>query len=497
MKRLLALAALLFSTVAHAESVHTYVLAIGNDAVPVGASAGLTPLRYADDDAARVFQLGQSFAQSNTLLSVLDAESQARFPDAARAALPPTLWELRAVLHDLRNQLLADRQAGRTSSLLFFFSGHGSNGPEGAALALLDGGITRQVLYGEILTLPVTHIHLIVDACHAEAVVRPRDASAAAVDVSADEAQRWVERETLARFPNVGAVLATSPEQQTHEWDRYQAGVFSHEVLSGLRGAADVNGDHQIEYSELHAFIAAANREVRDPRARPEVLVHAPPIDLRAPLVRLDAMRGVAWASFGATDAPVWLETANGERLVDGFVEAGHRMRVAVPGFMPLFYRTQAGEALVQIATGKEIKLDTLRVSASSVRARGALASSLDDGVFAVPFGPAYYRGFVDRQDLASVAFPMDDHQPRRRSIVPSATLCAGAGALGLASIVTGGLALAAKNDYDGTNLQRVADDARHRYDTYRIAAFATLGVSLAAVTVGLAVHPWKSRHKH
>ena len=55
-------------------------------------------------------------------------------------------------------------------------------------------------------------------------------------------------------------ILATTLGQQAHEWSAIESGVFTHELLSGLLGAADVNADQRIEYTELQAFIAAANR---------------------------------------------------------------------------------------------------------------------------------------------------------------------------------------------------------------------------------------------
>ncbi len=55
-------------------------------------------------------------------------------------------------------------------------------------------------------------------------------------------------------------VIATARDQQTHEWDAYAGGVFTHQVISGLRGAADVNRDGRVEYSEVHAFLTSANR---------------------------------------------------------------------------------------------------------------------------------------------------------------------------------------------------------------------------------------------
>ena len=83
-------------------------------------------------------------------------------------------------------------------------------------------------------------------------------------------------------------MLAHSADQQTHEWERWQGGIFTHELVSGLRGAADLNGDGAIEYSELGAFISAANSGVSDPHARLEVAVRPPRGDERAPLIAHD-----------------------------------------------------------------------------------------------------------------------------------------------------------------------------------------------------------------
>jgi uncharacterized caspase-like protein len=162
--------------------------------------------------------------------------------------------------------------------VLVFYSGHGRRREDGpASLTLLDGELTQKVLYEHILgALQARYVHLLVDACHAEAVVHPRDAQAAVVDAAPADVASYLSEKTLARFPHVGAIVASTSSAQAHEWDVYQRGVFTHEVLSGLRGAADVDGNGQIEYSELAAFLAAANRSVRDPRARLETVVRPP-----------------------------------------------------------------------------------------------------------------------------------------------------------------------------------------------------------------------------
>ena len=69
----------------------TYALIVGNNLPPQGEP--LKPLRYADDDAIRLTGLFESLGARVTLLTVLAAASQARYPDAPARAKPPTKAE--------------------------------------------------------------------------------------------------------------------------------------------------------------------------------------------------------------------------------------------------------------------------------------------------------------------------------------------------------------------------------------------------------------------
>src|SRR5690606_23824865 len=95
----------------------------------------------------------------------------------------------------------------------------------------------------------------------------------------------------LADFPNVGVVLASSQLGETHEWGRYLAGVFSHEVRSGLLGAADLDDDQKIGFAELAAFVASANARVTNPTIRITPYVRPPLTDPNLALVDLAAAR--------------------------------------------------------------------------------------------------------------------------------------------------------------------------------------------------------------
>jgi hypothetical protein len=401
------LAVILASTAVRSET-RTYMLAIGNNALPPQSQStqdeGLRPLQYADDDASAVTALGRDLGYRTTLLTVADAASQRRFPELIGESRPPTLVELRRAVGQLKRDFEADRRAGDQPVLFFFFSGHGAVPVGGSPfLALLDGPLTQSVLYDEVLAeLPARYVHLVIDACHAEAIVRPRDTQARSRPLGAEEMQQFAARRTLARFPHVGAVIATSDEAQTHEWNVYQQGVFTYELLSGLRGAADVNRDGRIEYSELYAFLGAANRAVVDPRARLSIAAYPPSQNQRVPLVEFPkssanaTLAGPGPASNSGVPERFFLEDELGNRLAELRPEPGYQFTLLVPAGRRLFLRTSDREAVFTLEPGEARNLGTLRLAPVSTVARDAIASSLHRGLFATPFGPRYYVGFVD-----------------------------------------------------------------------------------------------------
>ena len=101
-----------------------YVLAIGNNALPIDRRAvtNETPLSYADDDAAAFFQFLHGFSGRGSLLTLMDADTQRRFPNVVASARPPRLAELRAEVERLRTSIEGDLKQGKRPVLLFFYS---------------------------------------------------------------------------------------------------------------------------------------------------------------------------------------------------------------------------------------------------------------------------------------------------------------------------------------------------------------------------------------
>jgi hypothetical protein len=481
-----------------APSTRLHVLAIGYNGTPRSdETSSLRELRYADDDAVAFARLAHDLGGHAILLSNFDADTTRRFPDLARRARPALLTELRRAVRELNISFAEDRRLGLEPQLLLTYSGHGvAETGQVPALVLGDGELTQDTLYSEVLSaLDSVVIHLVVDACHAEAVVRPRDLQAETIPLTSGEIQAALTKVTLRGLRHVGSMIASSASAQAHEWERWQQGVFTHEVISGLRGAADVNGDLRVEYSEMAAFLSAANREVNNGAARIKPLLGPPSATPRTAIVDLRAGKDPSFllgrpGQLGA----LFIESEDGERIADLRSEANHYVRVLVPTGRPLFVRSADGEAAVTVGAGERVSFASLRMRPRAMSARGALDVSLQRGLFAAPFGPSYYRGFVDQADEL---LPVPLATPRNARIDaalstapsdrgPSPLAWSGLGVTGallIASATLGIAALDAHSDFEAAaGLERESFAANERFETY---CSLTLGTAIASAVSG------------
>jgi len=129
---------------------------------------GLSALRYADDDGARYYELFSMVGEAE-ILSVLDEESQVRFPQIAKSAAAPTRGELAQRLKRTFARIEADRERGERTVLYFVFVGHGSVAEDGqGAMHFLDGLFSKSDLFQKVIAAsPASANHVIIDACNA------------------------------------------------------------------------------------------------------------------------------------------------------------------------------------------------------------------------------------------------------------------------------------------------------------------------------------------
>lgn len=368
-------------------------------AVIVGLNASpnptLKPLRYADDDAVQYARLFAHFTDKVSLLTVLDDDTQRAAPDAVKLARPPTRKALQDALKASYQALEAASAAGKPTELIFVYVGHGQvNGAGQASVTLQDGVLTRADVFEQIVAAsPADHTHMLVDACHAFALVAGRGDGGK--DDEGDAAfASFLSGHDLERYPNVGFLTAATDSQQTHEWSRIRSGVFSHLVRSALSGAGDVNHDGVLEYSEVAAFVDNASVDLSGKGQRLRTFAWPPQRDRRQPIVDLHQAKDVRFAVLGdEVSGRLFVERESGERWAEFNKPKGARWSLALPK-EAVFLRNETQE-LVIASSDDIVRVEHMPDTSYAIESRGSADVALQSALFKRPFDDGYYRAYV------------------------------------------------------------------------------------------------------
>jgi hypothetical protein len=466
-------------TAAGAE-VRRYALVVGYNG---SDDPALSPLRYADDDALRYHELFRLVGDEAILLVDPDAETARLYRDVRRRV--PTRAAVLAALAELREKMGADRARGDTPVLYFVYSGHGNYDQEGRGYTWLAGGrFTTRDLYDQVIAPSEgSPVILIVDACNAALLVNSRGPGS-----SGDRRPAAPSKMNLENYPNVGVILSSSSVSEVHEWGRYLAGVFSHEVRSGLLGPADLDGDSTITFPELAAFIAAANEQVANPTVRLRPYIR-PPLDRPGlPVVDLTRARFPARLHVQA-GKPVrgWLLDGNLVRQADFHSDGGRRFEVGL---------TRADEEWVVVTDGKErripsgtrgpIELAGLSEAPESLaRARGTTDSYFERTLFQEAYGAEFATRFLTGAYPESLVVERVVPVPWYENALAWSLVGGGLAVAG------GGLAfhldaLAARDEAESASWASDVTAANDRIETSRLAAGILYGAGAAAVAGGV-----------
>ena len=346
---------------------------IGNNQPP---RADLPRLRYADDDAVRWAVLFDTLGADVEVLAELDDESRQLYAGVVPPMTPPSRAAVDAAVARIATAIAGARAGGAHVVFYFIYAGHGDVEDGKGYVALTDAHFTRDDLSERVLqAVHADTNHVIVDACRASYFLTNRGPGG--------ERRAWQDsyfRPDEASAGNTGFLLASSASGLSHEWEEFQAGIFSHEVRSGLMGPADANGDGLITYRELTGFVRLANRPVRNERFRPQIVSRVPAggddvlLDLReahAGSLALGRRRATGRDS-AAPSSHLMLEDRAGIRWVDFHPGAASATRVILPHVSwngPGFYlRSLATNAEYSVPAGADVDL----AAAGAARTRAA-----------------------------------------------------------------------------------------------------------------------------
>jgi hypothetical protein len=356
--------------------VARYAIVIGNNRSEQGAEHNL---RYADDDAAAIHELLVEAGVNSVLLTTLDEDSRRlrpRFKTNGAARARDVERAFTAQVAEMRGKIAR----GIPTEFLLFYSGHGNVDRGEGYVVLDDQRLSRTMLHSLLTRSPATRNHVFVDACrsfflaYGKGPGGEREPYAGTLPIDA----------VPASLKNTGFVLSTSSDRESHEWERFQAGILSYELRSALRGAADTNLDGRVSYGELGAFLKVANESIPNSKFRPEFTLRPPARNFKEEILAWNP-DSAAVRLGSAKLGHIYLETTTGHRLLDVHPEAGQPLNLYVSASeRPLFVRKydETGEYVVMDRRPAEI---TALESAPQIASKGALHIALEQ-LFSKPF---------------------------------------------------------------------------------------------------------------
>jgi hypothetical protein len=403
-------------------------------ALIIGVNRGHEPdqpvLRYADDDAARYLDLFRLVGARTYLLARLDDNTRRLHPQAAAEALDPKLAELSTTVKRLSEDIALARSRGVEAVAYVVYAGHGNVRNGEGYVSLEDGPLTAPMLSDQVVgALGADRVHLIVDACYSYFLAYSRGPGGQRRPLP----EGFTRAVGLAQADNVGLLLSTSSARESHEWEAFQAGVFNHEVRSGLFGAADADGDGQVSYREIAAFVERANAAIPNDRFRPQVHARPPKgseqlVDLRPGLERRLEVEGSRGAHYV-------LEDANGVRLAEFHNAPGQSLRLLRPPPRGPVYLWRVGDSTeFPLPSAPDVvSLESLSAEPVRVASRGAAHAAFQH-IFTLPFSQESVTGFQFPPAMPlpppapDARGPWDARRPLGWSALALGTASAGAG---------------------------------------------------------------------
>lgn len=210
--------------------------------VSIGSNVGDpsdTPLRFADEDARRVESLFERIGQVSS--------------DRAYLLLDPSVEKVRERMAEVTGRIAELARAGKDVELLIYVSSHANAG----VLHLRGTHLSLEALRKMAEDTQARVRVLIVDACDAGQAVRDKGGTLGPGY-----------RVSIQKLPLRGTVVLSSsgPSEPSQEWASLEGSLFTHNLLTGLRGDADADDNGSVTLSEAYAY--AYRRTVRDAVAR-------------------------------------------------------------------------------------------------------------------------------------------------------------------------------------------------------------------------------------
>jgi hypothetical protein len=208
-------------TQAHAENIQRFLLLTSSNE----GGSGRPTLRYAASDAKSMMRVFED-------MGGVAKENQVLVEDPSPNSLRKGLDQITVLLQRAPK---ADRK-----EVMVYYSGHADE----QGLLLGNNTVTWKELRTRIEALPADVRITILDACGSGAIVRAKGGQrrpAFLVDESSN-------------MKGTAFLTSSTEDEVSQESDALRASFFTHAFVTGLRGAADLNGDKKVTLGEAYQF---------------------------------------------------------------------------------------------------------------------------------------------------------------------------------------------------------------------------------------------------
>jgi hypothetical protein len=431
-------------------------------------------LRYADDDAIQNAKLLGQLGAEVVLLMNPDKDSRALHPDLQ--ATKPTKVALLSAMVELNRRMQEARAQGKKPVFYFFYSGHGDVKNNQGQVTLEDSVLSRDEFIDLLKSSSAAVNHVVIDACKSYFFVFERGSSGSRTKVRGSLADP-----TRAVPPNTGIFLSTSAATDSHEWEAFQGGVFSHEMRSALRGAADANSDEIVTYTEAAGFIWNANRAIPSQRYRPHFFFRPATAESEnnAILADLRIAKGDRFVIQPGTSRRSFVEDGLGTRYLDVHPGKTEALQLLLPTDRPLFVRWPSEGLEAEIPPGNPIQVASLATRSIRTLVRGAEHVAFGR-LFSLPFDQGSITAFhvrpAEEDETVTSTLAADWTWPRR-----------GLGFTALAVGVTGGVLTVLANR-EQENVRPTTSGTQREQVNHRIDGLNTAAVTCYAVAGAAAI---------
>jgi Caspase domain len=360
-------------------------------AIIIGSNSGfetLAPLNYADDDAYKFYRFINMFVPTANiyLLTEFDEGTTADF-----SVLPVSYPPYKDIVLN-RIAKIAERidQTDGQATVYIYFSGHGIGGSlvlKGRGLerpeeALLAGRDLREAL----AALPHNAIkHVFIDACQARSILQSRGGDSA-LELGPDFSEKIRSIEELAWLPRTGVLGASVAK--TYEDRRIKGGTFSHVLLSGLAGAADLDSDGIISYGDMGAYLSIYTQQKYNAGGPPtaDTIFEPPSEALDEPIIDLSEINSGVIFPVGSFGHFLFLERNTDKILLEFHKERQSYMRIILP---PAVYKLARVDSPERVSVGliaangapvvfkESLFQDVIELNSSGVRGEGLPTGSI------------------------------------------------------------------------------------------------------------------------